>query len=91
MLTDYKISRIKCKENRTEIFVRFYKGAVKEMDERTANKIEKITRYRRSELLREETFVFDGINDKEIRLLMNKELAKDNNKPINEQTVVIVA
>lgn len=90
MLTDYKFKKLKVFNNKTECIVRFYEGDITTEDERNKDDLSKmvpVTRYRRTKLLREETFNFPTeLTEQAIKGLMNSELAKDNKRQaINEQ------
>jgi len=89
MLTDYKFSVIS-RNGSTTCKVGFYEGEITtEMETRGWEAPALITRYRRNKFLGVKEFAFDGNKtDKELRTLMNIELAKDTlRSPIIEQKV----
>ena len=89
ILTDYKFRFIKRIGNTTICRVGFYEGNITtKLEENPATlKRENVTRYRRSKLLLEKDFEFEGtISDDEVRRKMNTELSKDKTRtPIKKQ------
>ena len=85
MLTDYKIKSIRRDGSTTKVVVAFYEGEITTKLEDNIN----VTRYRRSALLKNETYILQGnVSDTELRLFLNKELAKDTLRTsITEQNV----
>lgn len=92
--SDYKFPHIiRRDDDTTEAKVRFYEGEIATflaLDE-PGEPLVSVTRYRRSALLREETFHFDRlVPDTALRGLMNAELAKDTTRtPIDGQAISV--
>jgi len=90
MLTDYKISRLTRQDDGSiEMLVRFYEGEVTMEDESYLRETRSVTRYRRSEMIREETFRWPPMSEDEMHERLRAELAKDLGRtPIVEQRIV---
>lgn len=89
METDYKFKYITRDGKTTKCRVAFYEGDITTVQEFKDNILKDVTRYRRTKLLRVESFEFPGdLSDVELRTNLNKELAKDQLRvPINAQVL----
>ena len=88
MKTDYKFNSIRRDGQTTKCRVTFYEGDITTEREEDASGIPMdITRYRRSKVLKTETFDFqEDLTDTELRRKMNIELKKDTTREaIKEQ------
>ena len=93
MLTDYKFKSIRRDGNTTKVVVAFYEGEITARLENTVYEgIKNVTAYRRSKLLKRETYELQGdVSEDKIRAFVNKELAKDRVRiPILQQNAQIL-
>lgn len=86
MKTDYKFHRVTQHDNgNLTVIIRIYEGDITTESEREGKETKEVAHYRRTRMIREETYGLPATSEKELHKLLKKELRKDGLTPIDEQ------